>query len=100
MASMTALGGAAPPVATSIVRAKLRFTSAGAWTSMLSTIGAPHRWVTPASLDQREDHRRVDLAQADMGAADGGDRPGVGPAVAVEHRQRPQIDRTGGSART
>ena len=48
MASITALGGAAPPVATSTVRANVRFTSAGACTSMLSTIGAPHRWVTPA----------------------------------------------------
>ena len=43
--------------------------------------------------DQREDHRRVDLAQADMGAADGGHRPGERPAVTVEHRQGPQIDR-------
>src|SRR5439155_15149283 len=29
----------------------------------------------------------------DMGAGDRGHRPGVGPAVAVEHRQGPQIDR-------
>ena len=43
--------------------------------------------------DRGEDERRVDLAQAHVGAARGGHRPGVGPAAAVEHRQRPQIDR-------
>ncbi len=43
-------------------------------------------------LDHGEDHRRVHLAQAHVGARGGGHAPGVGPAVAVEHRQRPQID--------
>jgi len=43
-------------------------------------------------LDQPEDLARPDGAQADMGAADDRDRPGETPAVAVEHRQRPQID--------
>ena len=47
IAAMTAEGGAAPPVATSTRWAKVCFTSAGAWTSMVSTIGAPHRCVTP-----------------------------------------------------
>ena len=35
----------------------------------------------------------TNLAQADMGAGDDRDRPGEAPAVAVEHRQRPEIDR-------
>ena len=42
--------------------------------------------------DGREDERRIDAAQADMRAADRRDRPRVGPAAAVEHRQRPEID--------
>ena len=45
-----------------------------------------------------EDDGGIDLAQADMGAAGGSDAPGVGPAVAVEHRQRPQVDRAGAEA--
>ena len=32
-------------------------------------------------------------AQADMGRGGDGQRPGEAPAIAVEHRQRPQIDR-------
>src|SRR5262245_66679319 len=43
--------------------------------------------------DHRVDQRRVNSAQADMGGRSGGDTPGERPAVAVEHRQRPQIDR-------
>jgi hypothetical protein len=46
MASMTADGGAAPPVATSTGWPKAIFTCAGACTSRLSTIGAPHMCVT------------------------------------------------------
>ena len=38
------------------------------------------------------DRHRIDLAQADVRRADRGDRPRERPAVAVEHRQRPQID--------
>ena len=41
--------------------------------------------------NQIEDALGLDPAQADVGAAGGGDRPGVGPARAVEHRQRPQV---------
>ncbi len=40
-------------------------------------------------VDRRGAHR----AQADMGAGDDRERPRKAPAVAVEHRQRPQIDR-------
>src|SRR3546814_6012347 len=43
--------------------------------------------------DQWVDHGRIDAAQADVGAAGRSHRPGVGPAVAVEHRQGPEIDR-------
>ena len=43
--------------------------------------------------DQLEDLGRIDLAQADIDAGRGRDRPRKAPAVAVEHRQRPQIHR-------
>ena len=46
----------------------------------------------PVLVDERPDRVAADLAQADVGAADRGDRPGRAPAVAVEHRQRPQVD--------
>ena len=36
------------------------------------------------------------LAQTDMRACDGGHSPGEAPAIAVEHRQRPQVDAVGG----
>ena len=63
--------------------------------SRLSTIGAPHRCVTPLVADRREDQRRIDAAQAHVRGAGGGDRPRVRPAAAVEHRQRPQVDAVG-----
>ena len=43
--------------------------------------------------DQLEDFCGIDLAQAHIDAGGRGDRPGKTPAVAVEHRQRPEIDR-------
>src|SRR3546814_2901228 len=45
--------------------------------------------------DEAEDEGRIDLAQADMRPPDGGDGPWVAPAVAVKHRQGPQIDGSG-----
>ena len=45
--------------------------------------------------DQRKDHRRVDRAQAHVRPAHRRDRPRETPAVAVEQRQRPQIDGLG-----
>ena len=44
-------------------------------------------------LDQLEDLGRLDLAQADIDAGGRRERPGKAPAVAMEHRQRPEIDR-------
>src|SRR2546428_2454266 len=41
-------------------------------------------------VDQLPDPGGLDLAQADMGAGDGGDAPGETPAVAVEHRGPPE----------
>ena len=35
----------------------------------------------------------ADPAQADVGAADHAERPGKAPAIAVKHRQGPQVDR-------
>ena len=70
-------GGPAPPARTAII---------------VSTVGAPRqKCVTPSSRSQPPDLRGVDGAQADVGAAGGGHRPGEAPAVAVEHRQRPQV---------
>ena len=43
--------------------------------------------------DGVEDRRGAHRAQADMRAGDDRQRPGEAPAVAVKHRQRPQIDR-------
>ena len=65
--------------------------TSGAWTSRLSTIGAPHRCVTRCVADRREDQRGIDAAQAHVRCARRGDRPRVRPAAAVEHRQRPQV---------
>ncbi len=45
--SSTAAGGAEAAVITSTVRPSARRAPAGALTSMLSTIGAPQKWVTP-----------------------------------------------------
>ena len=47
----------------------------------------------PVRGDRVEDRCRFDAAQTDMRAGDRGDAPGIGPAVAVEHRQGPEIDR-------
>ena len=52
------------------------------------------RQVGDAVLGERRVHRgRPHLPQADMGAGDDRERPGEAPAVAVEHRQGPEIDR-------
>ena len=47
----------------------------------------------PLLTDQRIDQRGIDPAQADMGPGSRRDRPGIGPAIAVEHRQGPEVDR-------
>ena len=49
-------------------------------------------------LDETQDRRGPHMAQADTHPGDRGHRPGEAPAVAVEHRQRPQIDGVGGHA--
>jgi hypothetical protein len=41
--------------------------------------------------DQAEDLCWIDTPQADMRATDRGDTPGKAPAVAVEHRERPEV---------
>ena len=46
--------------------------------------------------DQAPDFSGIDRSKAHVGAADGGHGPGGAPAVAVEHGQRPQVDRLGG----
>ena len=43
--------------------------------------------------DQLKDLSGTDLAQADIDAGRGGHRPGEAPAVAMEHRQRPEVYR-------
>ncbi|MNG93656.1 hypothetical protein D3C79_526310 [compost metagenome] len=47
----------------------------------------------PVLADQGQDLLRVDPAQEHMGAGQRGDGPRVAPAVAVEHRQGPQVHR-------
>ncbi len=47
----------------------------------------------PVRAHRVEDRLRLDLAQADVDAGVGGHRPREAPAVAVEHRQRPQVHR-------
>ena len=42
--------------------------------------------------NQRENARRFHAAQADMRTALQRDSPGIGPAIAMKHRQRPKID--------
>ncbi len=46
----------------------------------------------PVGGDLAENGGGLDAAQADMGAPGQRHRPGESPAIAVEHRQRPQID--------
>ena len=43
--------------------------------------------------NQRKDERRIDLSETDTRARDRRKRPGKTPAVAVKHRQCPQVDR-------
>mgnify|MGYP003694414121 CR=1 FL=1 len=93
MASMMALGGAAPPVATSTGRSNLTFTASGALRQHVQHDRRAAQVGDAMALDHRIDQRRVDLAQADMGGGGRRHAPGEGPAVAVEHRQRPEIDR-------
>ena len=59
---------------------------------VVSTVGAPLRWVTPSLVDQLPDRVAATARRQTCVPADGGDRPGRAPAVAVEHRQRPQVD--------
>src|SRR5262249_20617901 len=46
--------------------------------------------------DHRKDKCWVNFAQTDVGAAHCDHRPREAPAVAVEHRQGPKVDRLGG----
>src|ERR1700743_1504381 len=85
-------------------------SGSGADTVMNGAVSvSPYTWVTsqpnsPSSrsivgpqpagallADQLDDQRRVDLAQAHVRPGGGGHRPGEGPPVGVEHRQRPQV---------
>ena len=75
------------------LREQRRFSSACALSSVAMTIGAPHRCVTLCSAIASYIGLGAHPAQADVRAGDERQRPGKAPAVAVEHRQRPQIDR-------
>src|SRR4051794_4165713 len=44
-------------------------------------------------LDRRKDEGGIDAVQANMQPASSRNCPGMAPAIAVEHRQRPEIDR-------
>ncbi len=43
-------------------------------------------------FDEREDRGRIDFRKAHVGSARCGYRPRIGPAVAVEHGEGPEID--------
>src|SRR5262249_39759856 len=45
------------------------------------------------ALDRRKDRRRLHPPETDMRGTHGGNRPRKGPAVAMEHRKGPEIDR-------
>ncbi len=45
----------------------------------------------PLRLEQLPDACRLNLSQADVRGRDGGDGPGIGPTVAVEHGEGPQV---------
>ena len=49
MPLITLAGGGEPPVWMSTTCSNVRRCSAGAPVNMLSTVGAPHMWVTPCS---------------------------------------------------
>ena len=89
----TAAGGAAPPV----MRVDpLRERAAHGRRRVRDHVHHDRRaaHVGHAMLGERlEDRPGLDLAQADVGAGLQGHAPGEGPAVAVEHRQGPEIDR-------
>src|SRR6202051_792767 len=95
--SSTATGGAAPAINPTTGRAALPFGASGAVIrgvdqGVVDDRRARHvRDAVP--LDQVENLRRFDLAQADIDAGGRRDGPGKTPAVAVEHRQRPEIHR-------
>ena len=60
---------------------------------MFSTIGAPQRCVTWCSAIAAKILAGSTRRRQTCVPADGGYRPSVSPAVAMEHRQGPQIDR-------
>ena len=82
------LGGAAAVVMTS-GRSSGRASSALA--IVLRTVGAPLRWVICSPSQELPDPVGPDRSQAHVAPADRGDAPGRAPAVAVEHRQRPEV---------
>ena len=76
MASMMALGGAAPPVAISTAMVELALHGMpGAFASMFRTIGAPHIWVTPWRLISGIDQRGINLAAGRHGCRRPRSRP-------------------------
>jgi hypothetical protein len=60
---------------------------------MFMTTGAPQTWVTPFARDRLVDRRGLDPPHADMRPGESGNGPREAPAVAVKHRQGPEIDR-------
>ena len=89
----TAAGGAAPPV---IALNPLRERAAQGCRRVRDHVHHDRRaaHVGHAMLGERLKNRAgLDLAQADVGSGLQGHAPGEGPAVAVEHRQGPEIDR-------
>ena len=85
--------GGAPPVAT---RTGFAVGAAAGWlASIVSTVGAALKWVTPSSRRWCQILPGSIAAKAEVLAARGGDRPREAPPVAVEHRQGPEEHRRG-----
>ena len=88
---MTVLLGAAPPVMILTGCVRRRRSLPGAKASMPSTVGAPQRWVTPNRSILAKISVATTAALDHMGSAHRRDRPGKTPAVAVKHRQGPEM---------
>ena len=84
--------GGAPPVPMRTGRGSFSLPAPGSQIVIVSTVGAAQKWLTPECRMCRQIARGLELRQAQMHAAHRRDRPREAPAVAVEHRQRPQVD--------
>ena len=91
--SSTATGGAAPAIRPTTGRAARFLRRIRRIDQRVVDDRRPAHVGDAVLCDQLENPGRIDLAQADIDAGRGRNGPGEAPAVAMEHRQRPEIDR-------